>query len=145
MDRESILREIIRVILQIAGKEAAPSDRFMDDLELSSLELMDIAGEIEDGFDIELDTGKLRTLSTIDELADYVWEVVESARGTYAICIEGGERVSYEGRLRTFILAHVSEIEKDDTIDFIHEVERWEETAETGDEKVFNNMLIRKK
>ena len=49
-----------------------PETKFVDDLEMNSLDIMTMIGDIEDEFDVEIETADLRTIFTIRELADYL-------------------------------------------------------------------------
>ena len=49
-----------------------PETKFVDDLEMNSLDIMTMIGDVEDEFDVEIETADLRTIFTIRELADYL-------------------------------------------------------------------------
>jgi len=46
--------------------------RFVDDLAMTSLDIMTMIGDVEDEFDIEIETADLRDIYTLQELADYL-------------------------------------------------------------------------
>ena len=49
-----------------------PETKFVDDLAMTSLDIMTMIGDVEDEFDIELETAKLREIYTISELVAYL-------------------------------------------------------------------------
>ena len=49
-----------------------PESKFVDDLKMTSLEIMTMIGDVEDEFDIEIETADLRSIYTIAELETYL-------------------------------------------------------------------------
>ena len=49
-----------------------PSNKFKTDLGLNSFQLMNLICLIEEKYDIELDEEKYRTMTTVQEICDYV-------------------------------------------------------------------------
>lgn len=49
-----------------------PETKFVDDLAMNSLDIMTMIGDVEDEFDIEIETAKLREIYTISELVAYL-------------------------------------------------------------------------
>ncbi len=49
-----------------------PETKFVDDLAMTSLDIMTMIGDVEDEFDIEIETAKLREIYTISELVAYL-------------------------------------------------------------------------
>ena len=49
-----------------------PDTRFVDDLNMSSLDIMTMIGDVEDEFDVEIETSELRSIYTLAELAEYL-------------------------------------------------------------------------
>ena len=49
-----------------------PDTRFVDDLHMSSLDIMTMIGDVEDEFDVEIETSELRSIYTLAELAEYL-------------------------------------------------------------------------
>ena len=50
----------------------SPETMFVDDLAMTSLDIMTMIGDVEDEFDIEIETAKLREIYTISELVAYL-------------------------------------------------------------------------
>ena len=53
-----------------------PDTRFVDDLNMSSLDIMTMIGDVEDEYDIEIETADLRSIYTIRNFVDYLAEKV---------------------------------------------------------------------
>ena len=49
-----------------------PETKFVDDLEMNSLDIMTMIGDIEDEFDVEIETADLRSLYTIGQFVEYL-------------------------------------------------------------------------
>ena len=49
-----------------------PETRFIDDLAMNSLDVMTMVGDLEDEFDITIETSELRNLFTIRELVKFL-------------------------------------------------------------------------
>jgi len=49
-----------------------PETKFVDDLGMNSLSVMSLIGDIEDEFNVEIDTNDLRSIFTINDLVDYL-------------------------------------------------------------------------
>ncbi|MBQ1362852.1 MAG: acyl carrier protein [Oscillospiraceae bacterium] len=49
-----------------------PETRFIDDLAMNSLDIMTMVGDLEDEFDITIETPELRNLFTIRELVKFL-------------------------------------------------------------------------
>lgn len=53
-----------------------PETRFIDDLGMNSLDVMTMVGDLEDEFDITIETSELRNLFTVRELVKFLEEKV---------------------------------------------------------------------
>ena len=49
-----------------------PDTKFIDDLAMNSLDIMTMIGDIEDEFNITIETADLRSLFTLQDLANYL-------------------------------------------------------------------------
>lgn len=73
MTKEEIITKILALIKAddgIEGDNVTPTMSFKNDLNLDSLDVFELVNEIEDEFEIEIDTDE--TIDTIDDLATYV-------------------------------------------------------------------------
>lgn len=79
MRKEEIKKEVLNVIenvTDITKEEIHDGDALMDDLDVSSLEVLTIIGDIEDIFDIEVDEIEMREIVTIDDVIDCIYDIV---------------------------------------------------------------------
>lgn len=53
-----------------------PDTRFVDDLQMSSLDIMTMIGDVEDEYEIEIETADLRSIYTIQDFVDYLADKV---------------------------------------------------------------------
>lgn len=77
MDKEKILAVIQTVVNEISDidpDEVTPESSFIMDLGLSSFETLSIVSELEHRFSFKFSTKALRSLSTVEEVADYILE-----------------------------------------------------------------------
>ena len=49
-----------------------PETRFVEDLAMTSLDVMTMIGDVEDEFNVEIETRDLQSLHTIEEFVDYL-------------------------------------------------------------------------
>ncbi len=49
-----------------------PEMKFVDDLGMTSLDIMTMIGDVEDEFDVEIETSDLRSLYTIQDFMNYL-------------------------------------------------------------------------
>ena len=70
--RIEIIKQIIEEVTGISGQEIGPDSAFLDDLELSSLEIMSIVGEIERKFSVKISEKELMNIRTVNELAEVI-------------------------------------------------------------------------
>ncbi len=49
-----------------------PETKFIDDLEMNSLDIMTMVGDLEDEFDITIETNELRELFTLRDLVSFL-------------------------------------------------------------------------
>lgn len=75
MERAYILSEIRAIIEEatdIPQDEIREESAMMDDLDLSSMEIMTTLAELEDKFDLRIPEHELRNFVTVADLADYL-------------------------------------------------------------------------
>ena len=77
MDRQEIIKkieEIIEEATDIPQSDMEEDSALMDDLELSSLEIMTMIADVEDIFRIRIPESELRYFITIGDIVDFVQE-----------------------------------------------------------------------
>lgn len=81
MNRVEILnkiKEIVNKATDIPYEELREDAAIMDDLEISSLEVMVTIADIEDEFNITISETDMRRFVTIHDIAEYVTERIET-------------------------------------------------------------------
>ncbi|RFU40955.1 acyl carrier protein [Actinomadura logoneensis] len=66
------LAEIIDEIVGIDKDEVTPEKNFIDDLDIDSLSMVEIAVAAQDRFHVEIPDDELRNLKTVQDVIDFV-------------------------------------------------------------------------
>jgi acyl carrier protein len=66
------LAEIIDEIVGIDKSEVTPDKNFIDDLDIDSLSMVEIAVAAQDQFGVEIPDDELKNLATVKDVIDYV-------------------------------------------------------------------------
>jgi acyl carrier protein len=75
MTQEEILAGLSEIIDEIAGvpaDEVTPDKTFIDDLDIDSLSMVEIAVAAQDKFGVEIPDDQLKDLKTVQDVIDYV-------------------------------------------------------------------------
>lgn len=68
------IREIILEYTDIPRESITPKTQFLADIAMNSLDIMTMVGQIEDEFDITVETEDLDSIFTVQDLVDYINE-----------------------------------------------------------------------
>jgi acyl carrier protein len=82
MTEQQILEGLGEIIDEIAGvpaDEVTPGKSFVDDLDIDSLSMVEIAVAAQDKFGVEIPDGELKNLKTVQDVIDYVQRAGVSA------------------------------------------------------------------
>jgi acyl carrier protein len=82
MTEEEIMKGLAEIIDEIAGvpaEEITPDKSFVDDLDIDSLSMVEIAVAAQDKFGVEIPDDRLKDLKTVQHVADYVRQAEVSA------------------------------------------------------------------
>jgi acyl carrier protein len=82
MTQQEILAGLCEIIDEIAGVPAdqvTPSKTFVDDLDIDSLSMVEIAVAAQDKFGVEIPDDQLKDLKTVQDVIDYVTSASVSA------------------------------------------------------------------
>ena len=82
MTQEEILAGLSEIIDEIAGvpaDEVTPDKTFVDDLDIDSLSMVEIAVAAQDKFGVEIPDDQLKDLKTVQDVIDYVQRAVVAA------------------------------------------------------------------
>ena len=71
------LVEIICNYVEVEPGDVHSESRFMEDLGFTSFDFMSMLGELEDGFDVEIDQQEASEIRTVQEAADYLTKLSE--------------------------------------------------------------------
>jgi len=66
------LGEIIDEVSGVPGDEVTPDKSFVDDLDIDSLSMVEIAVAAQDKFGVEIPDDELKNLKTVQDVIDYV-------------------------------------------------------------------------
>lgn len=80
MNKDKIFSEIKRIVVESADipeEEINENSLLMDDLELSSLEVLDLIAHLEEVFQICFSEKELRKIISIKDLVDYIQNVLD--------------------------------------------------------------------
>jgi acyl carrier protein len=73
------LAEIIEEVTGIEPSEVTPEKSFVDDLDIDSLSMVEIAVAAQDKFGVEIPDDQLKDLKTVQDVVDYVKRSAVSA------------------------------------------------------------------
>jgi acyl carrier protein len=82
MTQEEILAGLGEIVDEIAGvpaDEVTPEKTFVDDLDIDSLAMVEIAVAAQDKFGVEIPDDQLKDLKTVQDVIDYVHRSAVSA------------------------------------------------------------------
>ncbi|HEX9034488.1 MAG TPA: acyl carrier protein [Streptosporangiaceae bacterium] len=82
MTQQEILAGLSEIIDEIAGvpaDEVTPDKTFVDDLDIDSLSMVEIAVAAQDKFGVEIPDDQLKDLKTVQDVIDYVGRASVSA------------------------------------------------------------------
>ena len=72
--KEEILPDLASIVEEVAGVDAAevtPEKSFVDDLDIDSLSMVEIAVQAEDKFGVKIPDDELAKLTTVSDAVDY--------------------------------------------------------------------------
>jgi acyl carrier protein len=75
MNEQEILAGLGEIVEEIAGvpaNEVTPSKSFVDDLDIDSLSMVEIAVAAQDKFGVEIPDEQLKDLTTVQDVVNYV-------------------------------------------------------------------------
>jgi acyl carrier protein len=82
MTEQEILAGLAEIVDEVAGvpaEEVTPSKTFVDDLDIDSLSMVEIAVAAQDKFGVEIPDDQLKDLKTVQDVIDYVRRAEVSA------------------------------------------------------------------
>lgn len=144
---------VCNVIHRKTGKRAEIDSSIYDDLALTSMEMMDVVGHLEDIYDVDMEVEKIRLMDTVLELGRYIyslksdeWAEMED-ENEYVVTIDGtDEQIHYYGGMDTLVLGSLDRYRRDDsdTLFLIAGLKEWDDTAVPGDRYEWDRFHILK-
>lgn len=71
------LKEIICSYVEVEPSDIHPDSRFMEDLGFTSFDFVSMMGELEEQFDIEIDSAQAGSVRTVQETVDYLSTLID--------------------------------------------------------------------
>lgn len=72
MNKKDILEKIIQILDNKGYYNAKPEDRFIEDLGLDSLDMVEVIMEAERDFNVEIPDDDAASLKTVESVVDYL-------------------------------------------------------------------------
>ena len=82
MDRESIIKEVNQVMMdgfELTPSQLTPNAKILEDLELDSLDAIDMLVYLEDKINIKVDTEAFKTVKTLEDVYTVVDDVMNKS------------------------------------------------------------------
>ena len=80
-DVEAKVTEVLLEILDIRPAEIVPTARFVDDLQATSIDLVEIVAVLQNAFDVDIDEAQVARLRTVQDAVDFFQAAIAAKRG----------------------------------------------------------------
>lgn len=70
------IRDVMLEYIEVSRESITPETRFLADLSMNSLDIMDMVGQLEDEFGVIIATEDLNEIFTVQDLIDYLEELI---------------------------------------------------------------------
>lgn len=70
------IRDIMLEYIEVPRESITPETRFLADLSMNSLDIMDMVGQLEDELDVIIATEDLNEIFTVQDLIDYLNDIM---------------------------------------------------------------------
>ena len=80
-DVEAKVTEVLLEILDIQPEQIVPTARFVDDLQATSIDLVEIVAVLQNTFDIDIDEAQVARLRTVQDAVDFFQAAIAAKRG----------------------------------------------------------------
>jgi acyl carrier protein len=70
VDVEAKVKAILLEILEVNEEEVVPAARFVDDLNATSIDLVEIVAALQNTFDVDIDDAQVARLRTVQDIVD---------------------------------------------------------------------------
>jgi acyl carrier protein len=80
-DVEARVKEVLLEILDIKPEEIVPTARFVEDLQATSIDLVEIIAVLQNTFDVDIDEAQVARLRTVQDAVDFFRAATAAKRG----------------------------------------------------------------
>jgi acyl carrier protein len=80
-DVEARVAEVLLEILDIKPEDIVPTARFVDDLQATSIDLVEIVAVLQNTFDVDIDETQVARLRTVQDAMDFFQAAIAAKRG----------------------------------------------------------------
>ena len=80
-DVEAKVTEVLLEILDIQPEQIVPTARFVDDLQATSIDLVEIVAVLQNTFDVDIDEAQVARLRTVQDAVDFFQAAIAAKRG----------------------------------------------------------------
>jgi acyl carrier protein len=80
-DVETKVAEVLLEILDIKPDDIVPTARFVDDLQATSIDLVEIVAVLQNTFDVDIDEAQVARLRTVQDAMDFFQAAIAAKRG----------------------------------------------------------------
>jgi acyl carrier protein len=81
-DVETKVTEVLLEILDIKPNDVVPTARFVEDLQATSIDLVEIVAVLQNAFDVDIDDAQVARLRTVQDTLDLFQAAMVAKRGT---------------------------------------------------------------
>jgi acyl carrier protein len=83
VDVEAKVKAILLEILDVNEEEVVPAARFVDDLNATSIDLVEIVAALQNTFDVDIDDAQVARLRTVQDIVDSFRAAIAGKHGAY--------------------------------------------------------------
>jgi acyl carrier protein len=80
-DVEAKVTEVLLEILDIKPEDIVPTARFVDDLQATSIDLVEIVAVLQNTFNVDIDETQVAQLRTVQDAMDFFQAAIAAKRG----------------------------------------------------------------
>ena len=80
-DVEAKVTEVLLEILEIKPEDIVPTARFVEDLQATSIDLVEIVAVLQNTLDVDIDEAQVARLRTVQDAIDFFQEAIAAKRG----------------------------------------------------------------
>ena len=80
-DVEAKVKEVLLEILDIKPEEIVPTARFVEDLQATSIDLVEIIAVLQNTFDVDIEEAQVARLRTVQDAVDFFRAATAAKRG----------------------------------------------------------------